>query len=471
MLVISTFLINSVLNFALGLLIARFLGPAGFGEYAIAAAVSVVLNVLFLDWIRLSATRFYSNETRQNEPKIRGTLDALFALSSLGVALSCALALALGHNFGLMTTLAALSPAMAICNGLFDYSTALVRSRFKERLYSILVILKNLFSFILMVTGAWWFESPVIVAAGFVVSIFASVLLCRKSLIDPNVTMWKPDWALSKQFLRYGFPIILSSLIYFVIPLFNRTSIATILGFSASGQFSLSYDIAARVVQTVGSALDIVLFQIALRTEGEKGIEQARQQLSSNMGIVLAMISAVSVGYWLVLPSFEAILVPEAFRGNFAQITTILLPGLACYILTQAAIAPIFQLQRKTWPLVVAAGIALIVNIGLIWQLGPNAQVVDYARAQSFTFAVAMFVALGLALREMKVLPPLRDVAGTCVAVATMIAAVWPLRGMPPNLTLLMLSVGIGGLAFTSIAFLMNLGGCREWIMRIRHKK
>jgi O-antigen/teichoic acid export membrane protein len=52
MLVTTTFLINSAFNFALGLLIARFLGPQGFGQYAIAAAVAVVLNTLFLDWIR-----------------------------------------------------------------------------------------------------------------------------------------------------------------------------------------------------------------------------------------------------------------------------------------------------------------------------------------------------------------------------------------------------------------------------------
>jgi O-antigen/teichoic acid export membrane protein len=471
MLVISTFLINSVLNFALGLLIARFLGPVDFGQYAIAAALAVVLNVLFLDWIRLSATRFYSEETREKAPDIRGTLDAIFALSSLGIALVCALAIALGHNLGLMTALAALSPAMAICNGLFDYNTALVRARFKERLYSLLVILKNTFSFTLMVAGAWWFESPVIVAAGFIVSISTSILLCRKSLIDPNVTLWKPDWSLAGQFLRYGFPVILATLIYFLIPLLNRTTIAGSLGFSASGQFSLGYDIAIRVVQTVGSALDIVLFQIALRTEGEKGLEQARQQLSSNMGIVLAMISAVSVGYWLILPSFEAVLVPEAFRGNFAEVSTILLPGLVCFVLTQAAITPVFQLKRKTWPLIVAALIALVINTILCWRLGSNAPIADYARAQSISFSVAMVVALGLALREMKVLPSLSDIAGTCFTTAVMIAAVWHLRDLPPSFALLLASIGVGGIAFAGIAFLINLVGCRDWITQLRDKK
>jgi O-antigen/teichoic acid export membrane protein len=66
MLVVAAFLINSVFNFALGLLVARFLGPAGFGQYAIAASLAVIVNTLFLDWIRLAATRFYSEKSRAN---------------------------------------------------------------------------------------------------------------------------------------------------------------------------------------------------------------------------------------------------------------------------------------------------------------------------------------------------------------------------------------------------------------------
>jgi O-antigen/teichoic acid export membrane protein len=468
MLVISTFLINSVLNFALGLLIARFLGPVGFGQYAIAAALAIVLNVLFLDWIRLSATRFYSTETRQENPKLRGTLDAIFALSSFGISLICAIALGLGHDLGLTTALAAMAPAMAICNGLFDYCTALARARFEERLYSLLVIFKNAFSFLLMVAGAWWFESPVIVAIGFVISLFASVLLCRRSLVDPHVILAKPDWALAQQFLRYGFPFIVATIIYFLIPFFNRTTIAATLGFSASGQFSLGYDIAVRIVQTVGSALDIVLFQIALRTEGEKGLDEARKQLSANMGIVLTMITAVSVGYWLILPSFAVSLVPEAFRGSFTQITTILLPGLACYVLIQAAIAPVFQLKRKTWPLIFAAAIGLGINAGLSWRIGPDATILDYARAQSFAFAGAMVVAMALALRELRVLPSLKDIVGTLLATAAMIAVVWPLRGFAPSLTILLSSVALGGVTFVGVALASNLVGCRDWILRLR---
>ncbi len=108
-------------------------------------------------------------------------------------------------------------------------------------------------------------------------------------------------------------------------------------------------------MQTVGSALDILLFQIAVRTEREEGPAAAKAQIGTNMGLVLAATLAVSLGVWLVLPSIEATVVPQAFRGPFGEATALLLPGLACYTLAQAAVTPVFQLQKRTWPAVAAA--------------------------------------------------------------------------------------------------------------------
>jgi O-antigen/teichoic acid export membrane protein len=464
MLVISTFLINSVFNFAMGLLIARFLGPQGFGQYAIAAALAVVLNTLFLDWIRLAATRFYAQRTRQNEPDVRGTLDALFALSSLGIVLTASAAIWLDMDFGLMLALAALAPAMGICNGLFDYHTALVRARFEEKSYSLFVILKNTLSLILMVGGAWYFQSPIMVALGFVLSVVITLLTGRKRLQDPGVQILKPEWSKARGFFLYGFPIILATMIYYLIPLWNRTAIAGHLGFAASGQFSLAYDIAIRVVQTVGSALDIILFQIALRAEDEKGMEEAKRQLSNNMGMVLAGIAAVAAGYWLVLPAFEACLVPQAFRGSFAAVTTVLLPGLVCFALIQFAVSPVLQLKQRTWPVVLAGLVALIVNAALTVNLDSSATIHDYARAQAFSYGAALLVAMALALRTMLVLPSLRDVLATASATAAMTAVVWPLRALNPDLLTLVLSAVAGVLAFATVALILNLAQCRAQV-------
>ena len=59
---------NALFNFLVGLLVARFLGPAEFGRFAIAFATAVLVNTGAFDWIRVSAVRFYSDRSRRRAP-------------------------------------------------------------------------------------------------------------------------------------------------------------------------------------------------------------------------------------------------------------------------------------------------------------------------------------------------------------------------------------------------------------------
>jgi len=72
-------------------MVAKFLGPAEFGRFALAFSIAVVVQTALYDWLRLSATRFYSQRTRDKEPAVRSTLDAAF----IGVTLFLAFATAL----------------------------------------------------------------------------------------------------------------------------------------------------------------------------------------------------------------------------------------------------------------------------------------------------------------------------------------------------------------------------------------
>jgi O-antigen/teichoic acid export membrane protein len=459
MLVILTFLINSVFNFALGLLIARFLGPTEFGRYAIAFALGIALNAAFLDWIRHSATRYYSERTRRDEPAVRATLDAIFLLSSLGIVAVSMAALAMGIDFGLSLGLAAMVPAIGLVCGLYDYHTALARARFDDRTFSRIVIIKNVSALFLMIIAAWWTGSPVVVAAGLCLSVAAALLTARRALVDPGAILWRPEWRTIARYALYGLPLVGATLVYYLVPLSNRTAIASELGFASSGQFSLAYDTGLRLVQTLGSALDILLFQIAVRTEDEAGLSEARERLSLNMGIVIAGVTAIALGYWLVLPSFERLLVPEVFRGVYAETTVALLPGLVAFALLQYAVAPVFQLLRRTWPVVVVALVALALNTVLVAGLGEGARIADYARAQSLALVAALVVGLAVALAMMKALPRPRDLAIIAVASALMLGVVWPIRSFEPGWLVLVASAAAGGLAYAAVIVGLDAAG------------
>ncbi len=64
------------------------------------------------------------------------------------------------------------------------------------------------------------------------------------------------------------------------MPFANRSVIAALGGFSESGYFSLASDIGTRVFGTLGAALDVLLFQIAVRAEEEGGHAAGEEQVA-----------------------------------------------------------------------------------------------------------------------------------------------------------------------------------------------
>src|SRR5215216_5467142 len=187
MTIIAAFLVNAGRNFALGLLVAKFLGPDEFGRYAVAMAVAVVINTACFEWLRLSATRFYSEERRANEPSLRATLELGYAVVSLALAVLVITAFLAGVELGMPAALLAAATAAGIGMAFFDYRGALARARFLERSYAQIVLFKNAAAFLLMVGGAFLFRSPTLVLCGAAASGAAALLVARRALADPQL--------------------------------------------------------------------------------------------------------------------------------------------------------------------------------------------------------------------------------------------------------------------------------------------
>ena len=173
--VVFAFFVNTLLNFAIGLLVAKFLGPDQFGRFALAIAIGIVIQTAAFDWIRLTAVRFYSERSRNARPELRATLDTTFAIFACGLVALAFVAVFAGMTFSLPQSLVGLAVATAITNGFFDYNTALVRARFNDTLYMRLIIAKNIMALVLTVGGAVFsdrrrWRSPALVRAWLVLS-------------------------------------------------------------------------------------------------------------------------------------------------------------------------------------------------------------------------------------------------------------------------------------------------------------
>ncbi|MEI5666465.1 lipopolysaccharide biosynthesis protein [Bosea sp. CCNWLW174] len=460
MTVLLPFVINAGLNFVLGLLIAYFLGPAEFGRYAIGAAMLVLLNTALLDWIRLSAVRFYSQKTREEQPQIRATLDVLSAGITLALCGILVAAVVAGVDFGLPVMLVAGSVLGGICAGLFDYHGAIARARFLDAAYARLIIVKNVLALLLMVGGAWWTRDATVVMFGGVLSAMAALLAVRRALADGPLAWSAARRDLASDFARYALPIVGANAIYSLIPLLNRSLLADSNGFAEAGYFSLAADMGLRLFGMLATTLEIVMLREVLRLDETKGVRAAQKRIAANFVIVLMVSLPVAAGLFLVLPAFEALLVPAKFHGHFSGYLQLLLPGLVALAVFAAGIYPVFLLGKRTGLVTLAALAGLLVNLALVFSagaLGPE----RYALGQTLSFLVVLAITGWVGLRSLPVSLNWREIGIIIAAVVAMAIVVWPLSGRLSPLPELLLQGTLGLAVYGGLMLAFDVARCR----------
>jgi O-antigen/teichoic acid export membrane protein len=460
--VVFAFFVNTLLNFAIGLLVAKFLGPDQFGRFALAIAIGIVTQTAAFDWIRLTAVRFYSERSRSARPELRATLDTTFAIFACSLVALAFIAVFAGMTFSLPQSLVGLAVATAITNGLFDYNTALVRARFHDTLYMRLIIAKNIMALVLTVGGAFIFGSAQMALAGTCLSMAGSLVVAREALRDPAAKRHLAQRSLALGYMRYSLPIVAANFLYLMIPFINRALVTKYYGFAETGQFSLALDIGTRVMAAVGTALDVLLFQIAVRADELHGPEHAKEQVASNMAVVFAILLPTTAGLWLVLPSLEHLVVPQEFRGPFAHYLALLLPGLFCYGLMNFAINPIFQIGKRTAPLIIGAVTACAINPLLIFLLPHAADASSFAIAQAGSMVGALAALLCFAFFTHPRWPRGRDLLIATAGTLAMGMALAPLRQWEPGVVTLLVEIIAGTAIYGAFVAAFDVAGLRS---------
>lgn len=466
---LAAYFINVICNFAIGLLVAKFLGPAEYGRFALAFATAIAVQVGFFDWLRLGATRFYSERVRSEDPALRATLDVAFVLVTLGMSIAACLLLFSGVRFALSSGLIALALAASVSNGMFDYHTALVRARFHDRLYTRLIIVKNVLALALTGGGAFWFGSAKMALVGSIISLSGSVITARAALHDQGSAAHQASFSIAKAIMRYSFPIVAANLLYIAIPLANRSIVTILYGFSETGQFSLAYDVGSKAVQAIGSTLDVLLFQIAVAMHERDGETKANAQVAHNMAIVIAIVLPTCTGIWLVLPSIQQVIVPAAYRGPFGHLLTLMMAGLFCSAIIQYGVNPIFQIAKRTAPVVGAALTACLVDVVLLMVLPKSADASSLAIAQTGAYIAALVVLIFVASLSNPQWPRLRDILLAVLGTGAMALALLPLRDHEPGLLTLIEQVLAGAVIYGLFVACFDVASMREiLIARLR---
>lgn len=471
MLVVIPFVVNAALNFALGLLVALVLGPEQFGLYAIGAALMVFVNAAALDWLKLSAIRFYTGGGPEAQA-LKLSLDTMVAGVSIGLSGLLLVAVVLGLDLSLPVALLAAAVAAGICGGLFDYAGAVARAQMKDRAYARLILVKNVAALVLMVGGAWVTGSAAAVLMGACLSVVAAMMAVRSEIDRSPFAPHALTLAHVRRFALYALPLVGANVLMAAIPLLNRSLLAGQHGLAEAGYFALASDMGIKLFGALGAALEIILLRAVVRVDETQGRAAAYGRIGDNMVVVLAVALPVAAGLYAVLPAFEALFIPVAYRGAFQAHFGLMLPAFLALTVTQAALNPVFMIAQRTLVVTLAAGAGVAANGVVLWLAQGSASPRWYALGVLAAFAVIFAITLAASLRAAPARPPMRDVALVLLATGLMLAAIWPLRALLTPLPGLFAMTALGAAVYGAVLLAGDVAGLRALALaRLRPRR
>ena len=300
---------------------------------------------------------------------------------------------------------------------------------------------------------------------GGILSLAGSILTAWAAMADQGAETSQARLSTAQQLLAYSLPIVAANLLYTAIPLANRALITHLYGFAETGQFSLAYDLGLRAVLAFGSAMDVLLFQMAVRAHETHGLDRAKAQIARNMTMVIAVLVPACAGIWATLPSIEQLIVPLQYRGPFAHFLALLLPGLCATGMIHFAVNPIFQIGKKTAPVIGAALIGGAMNGVLVLLLAGGADASGFAIAQSGAGIASLAALLAFAARTRPHWPVLRDLAAIAISTGAMVLVLLPLHKATPGMLTLAAEIVVGIAVFATLMLAFDAIGLRQLLI------
>ena len=455
------FLLNAVANFVLGIALSALLGPAEFGGYATVALTAMTLGMALFDWLRLSSIRFSGAD--ENREATAASLDASYiAMIVVAVGLVAAL-FTLRIDYGLGAGLLTLTPFMAIAYARSDYCAAQMRARSQGRAFAALAATRHFLTFTVVIGVAAATRSAGPVIAALVATTLFSVVALGAAMRTPGARLALASKRAIGGFVIYAKPIVASSVIYLLINLIDRHLAFEWFGAAATGRLALATDLGARLFFALNVLPETLLFQYALERERKEGRRAAEGQISINIVLVFAVLAPLTVGYMTMAPTFEALLVPAPFRGDYARLSLWLAPGFLAYCSLYAMCNPVFQLAGKTWPLTLAALTAMVANLLLIRLPFFTSDIDGLARAYALSLAVGFAAAAALALQRGSIRPSWRDMGVIAAASGAMGFVIHPLNSVRPPVLAATLSLFVGGALVAAAILAADVAGARAF--------
>jgi O-antigen/teichoic acid export membrane protein len=455
--------------------LTRVMAVENYGYFALATAVLNAGQAFLNQWLCQGIMRFYPAASRTGEDE-GGEADAkvarlfaacgvLFWITSLFVLVTGAVILGGFWHPGTLRTTLLLTVPQYVLFALVSLVLRVHMIRLHSKRYSALQVIQTLFS------------------TGFSLALVA-FLAPHPELAVVGVTlgygvMLALDWRTTRLFLfptaaprgemvqlfRFGWPMMVTAGLGFVISRGDRFILQGLLGPEAVGMYTAGYSLAEQAIAALFMIIVMVSHPMAVQALEQGSREDLDRQLRLNAVWVLALGLPGAVGFALLAPELTRLFLGQAFRQDAVALIPWVAAGTFLASFKAHYLDHAFTLARRNHFLLYALVPTALVNLGLNFWLVPRFGILGAAYASVISYSMSLILTWLMTVRVFPMPMPWREVTKMVLATLVMAGGVLMVPPLAPLPSLMAKAAG-GGVLYISLIVMMNLGGMRQKIQR-----
>ncbi len=454
-------------SFAAVFFYTRILSPEEFGAFSLMFWVMTVIHTLTLTWVEASNYRFAAAAEGSGETAnhYATALKLMWRSILISLVLTALVYVFVRDEPSYVMTLpwiAALLPLDAIIKIALEGH----RAGQRVRRYVTTETARIVIGFVIGAMVAW--QIGLGPAAPFVGLVTASALLAAREwpFLSRSAKGGVVSNAAPREWLGYGLPVAFALVLDLILSGIDRPMLAILSprGNVAVAEYAAGYGVADKTVLLICAWAATAASPLVLAAFERGGREAARIEARSLIRTLLMLGVPAAMGVALIARPLGEVMIGEALREQAIKIIpwiafSGLLNGLLIYYFADA-----FSVVKKTGErallMMVPAGAKIALNLMLI----PAFDLMGAVYATVASYALGILV-LGFAVRRHFPLPlPWTEGLKVAFAAAAMIPALNLIPDMGSWAELILKTV-TGGVVYIALAFALDAGGARGFVM------
>ncbi|MGQ9738917.1 MAG: oligosaccharide flippase family protein [Armatimonadota bacterium] len=355
--------VPGLVNFLAIAVYTRLLSPEEYGRYALVIAGAGFANVVLFQWLALALLRYVPGH--DTPLYLMATAKAIYRWLVLATAIGGLLLIPWVPQSWQLLFAGGL--VLLWAQAWFEINLQVLRAKLAPVAFGIASGLKAVLAIVTGVSLLKWYPVALAPIVGHIVGFLLGSAVPWRSLWQ-GVRV-RDDRRIAVQIMQYGVPLSATLALSYLLNSSDRFLIAYFIGDHAAGVYAAGYDLASQILLVLMVIINTAAFPLILNDLEQRGIEPARQQLSRNIFLLLAVATPFTAGMVLFAPEVARTVLGQRFQETATSLIpwiaiASLFNGLRSYHFDLA-----FQVGKSTVHQLWVMGVAILVNVALnlIW--------------------------------------------------------------------------------------------------------